>query len=391
MENLLTEEQIEFYEERKKAVEKQEHCGKPYALITNIEFKRVIMHIEGELRGVENTDRLSARFVTQNRKLAFYPQHFDLDGNHFHLTFNIMSVNGEKPINSGNYHMVIFEEYDGMENEFSPEMLAESNSETVLRAETVYRISYDENGNVTEKIKLTNEGLILRKRAEEIIELMKKAQDEIKLSDEILAGDIYIGAGESVGVRELIKVIKKLKKENPLIHLHIVSGDKTTVLEDLNHGLIDFALVFGQVDYNRYDSLLLKSFDYFGVMMRKDDPLAIKDIIKPEDLFNKPLILSRQLYKDNNISELLNCDRKKLNIVGTYNLLFNASLMVSEGMGYAFALDKIINVTGESNLCYRPLYPALHARMFVIWKKYQVLSKASEKFYDSLYNDLTQN
>ena len=157
MENLLTEEQIEFYEERKKAVEKQEHRGKPYALITNIEFKRVIMHIEGELRGFENTDRLSARFVTQNRKLAFYPQHFDLDGNHFHLTFNIMSVNGEKPINSGNYHMVIFEEYDGMENEFSPEMLAESNSETVLRAETVYRISYDENGNVTEKIKLTNE------------------------------------------------------------------------------------------------------------------------------------------------------------------------------------------------------------------------------------------
>ena len=230
------------------------------------------------------------------------------------------------------------------------------------------------------KIKLTNEGLILRKRAEEIIELMKKAQDEIKLSDEILAGDIYIGAGESVGVRGLIKVIKKLKKENPLIHLHIVSGDKTTVLEDLNHGLIDFALVFGQVDYNRYDSLLLKSVDYFGVMMRKDDPLAIKDIIKPEDLFNKPLILSRQLYKDNNISELLNCDRKKLNIVGTYNLLFNGSLMVEEGIGYAICFDNIINVTGNSELCFKPLSVEISPKMSLVWKKNQLFTKLSERF-----------
>ncbi|HIV63106.1 MAG TPA: LysR family transcriptional regulator [Candidatus Butyricicoccus avistercoris] len=236
------------------------------------------------------------------------------------------------------------------------------------------------------KIKLTEEGLILRKRAEEIIELMKKAQAEINLSDEILAGNIYIGAGETVGVRELIRVFKNLRKEYPLINLHIVSGDKTTVLEDLEHGLIDFALVFGKVDNNRYDGFSLKSVDCFGVMMRKDDPLAEKDIIKPDDLFNKPLILSRQLYKDNNISELLSCDKKKINIVGTYNLLFNGSLMVEEGIGYAICFDNIINVTGDSKLCFRPLSVEIRPKMSLVWKKNQVFTKLSEKFLDNIKN-----
>ena len=236
------------------------------------------------------------------------------------------------------------------------------------------------------KIKLTEEGLILRKRAEEIIELMKKAQAEINLSDEILAGNIYIGAGETVEVREIIKVFKNLRKEYPLINLHIVSGDKTTVLEDLEHGLIDFALVFGKVDNNRYDSFLLKSVDCFGVMMRKDDPLAKKDIIKPHDLFNKPIILSRQLYKDNNISELLSCDKKKINIVGTYNLLFNGSLMVEEGIGYAICFDNIINVTGDSKLCFRHLSVEIRPKMSLVWKKNQVFTKLSEKFLDNIKN-----
>ena len=236
------------------------------------------------------------------------------------------------------------------------------------------------------KIKLTEEGLILRKRAEEIIELMKKAKNEIKLSDEILAGNIYIGAGETVAVRELIKVIKKLRKDYPLVNLHIVSGDKTTVLEDLNHGLIDFALVFGQIDYNRYDSLLLKSVDCFGVMMRKDDHLATKDIIKPEDLFNKPLILSRQLYKDNNISELLGCDKKKINIVGTYTLLFNGSLMVEEGIGYAICFNNIINVTGDIKLCFKPLSVEISPKMSLVCKKNQLLTKLSERFLTEIKN-----
>lgn len=236
------------------------------------------------------------------------------------------------------------------------------------------------------KIILTEEGLILRKRAEEIIELMKKAQEEIKLSDEILSGDIYIGAGETEGVRAIIKVIQQLRKEYPLVHLHIVSGDKTTVLDNLEHGLIDFALVFGEFDSSRYDSLLLKSIDYFGVMMKKNDPLTVHKIIKPEHLFNKPLIVPRQLYKDNNISELFGCNEKQINIVGTYNLLFNGSLMVDEGMGYAICFDRIINITDDSNLCFRPLSVKISPKMSIVWKKHQVFTKLSDKFLSEMQN-----
>lgn len=236
------------------------------------------------------------------------------------------------------------------------------------------------------KIILTEEGLILRKRAEEILELMKKAKDEIKLSDEILAGDIYIGAGETEGVRKIIKVVQKLRKQYPLVNLHIVSGDKTTVLDDLEHGLIDFALVFGEIDSTRYDSLPLDPLNCFGVMMRKDDPLAVQEVIRPKDLFDKPLIVSRQLYKDNNISELFGCDDKQINIVGTYNLLFNGSLMVDEGIGYAICFDKIINVTGNSNLCFRPLSVEIRPKMSLAWKKHQVFTKLVEKILVEMQN-----
>ncbi len=158
MDTLLTDEQqLEFYEERKKAVEEQDRLGKQYALLTNIEFKRVIMHIEGELKGFESTEGICARFVTKDRTLVFYPQHFDMEENRFHLTFNIMSVNNEKPIQTGNYYLVLFREYDGMETEFSPEIISDPNTEIAVRSGTVYRISYDENGNAVEKQELTSE------------------------------------------------------------------------------------------------------------------------------------------------------------------------------------------------------------------------------------------
>lgn len=157
MDTMLTPEQLEFYEERKKAAEEQERRGKKYALITNIEFRRVIMHISGELKGFDSFENLSARFVTRNRTLAFYPQSFELEGNRFHLSFNIMSVNCEKPVQTGNYYLVLFREYDGMEAEFSPEITEDPNTEIVVRSGTVYRITYDDEGNVSEKLELTSE------------------------------------------------------------------------------------------------------------------------------------------------------------------------------------------------------------------------------------------
>lgn len=230
------------------------------------------------------------------------------------------------------------------------------------------------------RVTLTEEGMILRKRAEEIMELVKKAEDEISLSDETVAGDITIGAGETDGVRLLAKVARKVQNEYPLVHFHIVSGDRVTVAEDMDKGLIDFGLLFGEIDTSKYEYMRIPYKDSFGVLMRRDSPLAKKEIIMPQDLLDKPLILSRQMMHDSNIPALFHCSADKLNIVATYNLLFNGSLMVDEGMGYAICLDKIINVSGESNLCFRPLEPRTEASMNLVWKKYQVFTKASEKF-----------
>lgn len=230
------------------------------------------------------------------------------------------------------------------------------------------------------KITLTEEGMILRKRAEEITALMKKAQEEISLSDETIAGDISIGAGETDSIRHLARAAQALRLEYPLVHFHMISGDKVSVLEELNRGLIDFALLFGEIDSSKYEYLQLPDAETFGVLMRKDDPLAQKTTITGEDLRDKPLIVSRQSLHDAALGTLLGCDQDKLNIVATYNLLFNGSRMAAEGIGYAISFGNIINVSGNSNLCFRPLSRQVNITMCLAWKKYQVFTKAAEKF-----------
>ena len=238
------------------------------------------------------------------------------------------------------------------------------------------------------RVTLTEEGMILRKRAEEIMELVKKAEDEITQSDEIIAGDITVGTGETDGLRFLTRAAHSLQADYPLIHLNIISGDSATVLEDLDRGLIDFGIIFGEIDTSKYEYIQIPYKDVWGVMMRRDSPLAEKQEITAEDLIGKPLIISRQAFQNSDFQDFFPCDQEKLNIVATYNLLFNGSVMVDEGMGYAICFDKIINVSGDSNLCFRPLSPRMEADMSIVWKKYQVLSKAIEKFLDRIHEEM---
>lgn len=230
------------------------------------------------------------------------------------------------------------------------------------------------------KITLTEEGMILKKRAEEILNLVKKTEREISLSDQIIVGDVYIGAGETDAVRFIAQAAKELSSLYPGIHYHIASGNAEFVLDQLEKGLIDFGLVFGGVDASKYNSISLPYKDTWGILMRKDSPLAQKTYITPEDLWDKPLIISRQ----HTAETLLKQNLSQLKVVATYNLLFNASLMVEEGLGYALGFDKIINTTGSSTLCFRPLSPKVEESMNIIWKKYQVFSKASEKFLEKI-------
>lgn len=234
------------------------------------------------------------------------------------------------------------------------------------------------------KITLTEEGMILRKRAEEIINLVQKAESEITLSDEIISGNIYIGAGETDAVRIIANVAKKLNKKYPNIYYNIISGDFVDIIEKLDNGLIDFAVLLDPVDISKYNYIKLPMKDVWGVLMKRNSPLADKEYVTSEDLWDKPLIVSRQAINGSELTSWLKKEVTQLNIAASYNLVYNASLMVDEGLGYALCLDKIINVTGESNLCFKPLYPRLEVGMKIVWKKYQVFSKASEKFLEKL-------
>lgn len=234
------------------------------------------------------------------------------------------------------------------------------------------------------KVLLTEEGMILRKRAEEILELVRMTENEISLSDEAVAGDVYIGTGESDMIRIFAKAAKKLQEMYPDIHYHILSGNAVFVQEHLDKGLVDFGVVYGPVDTNIYSSIEIPIHDIWGVLMRKDSPLAKKECIQPQDLWDKPLIVSSQESGGWPLLQWLQRDIAKLNIVATYNLVFNASLLVEEGLGYALCFDKLIHITDESDLCFRPLSPQMEASASIIWKRYQVFSKAAQKFMDTL-------
>ncbi len=234
------------------------------------------------------------------------------------------------------------------------------------------------------KVLLTEEGMILRKRAEEILELVRMTESEISLSDEIIAGDVYIGTGESDMIRIFARAAKSLQEKYPDIHYHILSGNASFVQEHLDRGLIDFGVVYVPVDTNIYNSIKIPVRDIWGVLMRKDAPLAEKEFIQPQDLWDKPLIVSVQKTDAWPMAKWIQHDIAKLNVVATYNLVFNASLMVAEGLGYAICFDKLINVSGDSNLCFRPLSPRMEAEASIIWKRYQVFSKAAQKFIDAL-------
>lgn len=234
------------------------------------------------------------------------------------------------------------------------------------------------------KITLTEEGMILRKRAGEVLRLMEKTEQELANTDSDIAGDIYIGAAETDAVHFITRAAGTLHKSYPGIHFHIASGDTNDTLFQLDQGLIDFALLFYLSDPEKYNMIALPVSDKWGALMKDDHPLAGRSSVSfRKDLIREPLIMSRlvrgQLFPG--------VDTGDLNIVATYNLAYNASLMVEDGLGIAVCFDSIVNVNSKHNndLVFVPIndmnidiHPAL------IWKKYQVLSRTSKAFIEEL-------
>lgn len=235
-------------------------------------------------------------------------------------------------------------------------------------------------------ISLTEDGLLLKKRAEEMVALMEKTKKELKNSDEILSGDIYIGAGEAESVHYLTRAAYRLKTVCPNICFHISSGNTADVLDRLNKGLIDFALIVSLPDTEdkKYNYIHLPKEEIWGVLLPEKHPLAVKKSITAEDIMSEPLIISNELLHSDILTEIIGKPLDRLHISATYSLLYNASIMVKDGLGIAIGLDRIINTEGNSALVFRPLSPNRTIRMSIVWKKYQILSKTSLAFLNEL-------
>ena len=231
------------------------------------------------------------------------------------------------------------------------------------------------------ELSLTREGLLLRQRAEEIVGLAEITEKEFRsLGEKTVSGDLSIGCGESKALSFVTDALKVLQDEHPLIIPHFFSGNGEIVMDRLDKGLLDFAVLMGAENTERYYSLPLPNHDTWGLLMDKDDPMAQKKAITAEDLLDIPLILSSQSLSRDELSGWLGFPMSRLHIAATYTLLFNGSLMVRSGLGYALCFDHIAPSGKDSPFAFRPLSPLLTSPLSLVWKKHQILSAPAEAF-----------
>lgn len=226
-------------------------------------------------------------------------------------------------------------------------------------------------------IKLTEAGMLLRERAEDIISLAEKTKAEFKSLDEINSGDIFVGSAESESVSYFTRVMKDLQSRYPKIRCNFYSGNMEDVCEKLDKGLLDFAIVMSFVDLSKYNYLKIPAADTWGLLMRKDDAVAQKEKLTVDDLIGLPLICSRQ-WIDQDYPHWFGNKANAVNITATYNLAFNASVMVRTGMGYAITYDKLTDTSEKSDLCFRPLTGVPKSQMYIIWRKYQTFTPVAK-------------
>ncbi len=238
------------------------------------------------------------------------------------------------------------------------------------------------------RITLTAEGMLLRKRAEEIIAMVDKTQQEFYSMKGNLSGDIYIGGGETEAMNYIASVCHEIQIDYPDIRYHLYSGNAEDVTERLDKGLLDFGLLIQPTDITKYNYLNIPAKDRWGVLMLKTCPLAKKEEIKATDLIGLPLIFSRQVLQSrmetNDLAKWFGKDWKNLNIVTTFNLVYNATIMAKQGIGYVITLDNLADTSDDSPLCFRPLSPKIESGLDIVWKKYQVFSPAAKLFLNKL-------
>ena len=232
-------------------------------------------------------------------------------------------------------------------------------------------------------IKLTEAGMLLRERAEDILSLVDKTLEEFKSLDDLNSGDIYVGAPESEAMEQFALVVSDLQKRYPGIRCNIYSGNMQDVCEKLDKGLLDFAIVMNYVDLKKYNYLPMQTEDTWGVILRRDDPLAENEAFTISMLKELPLICSRQ-WVDYELPQWFGSDTNDVNITATYNLPYNGAVMAKAGIGYAMMLDKLVQTGEDSELVFRPLLDVPKAEMYIIWRKYQTFTPVSQLIVKAL-------
>lgn len=234
------------------------------------------------------------------------------------------------------------------------------------------------------RIVLTEEGMLLRRRAVEILQLADTAVTEIGSAGKDVIGTVRIGCGETDAMRVVARAIRRFSETHPMVRFELHSGNAEDVSDLLERGLVDFGVLIEPTDKTRYDYLSFPTDIRWGALVRRDDPLARMYGVSPSDISGRRVIVSRQNMAANGISGWMGPDFPEPDVVATYNLLFNASLLVSEGVGIALCLEGIVNTSGDSDLVFVPFEPELRVGMSLVWKKNSVQGRAQRLFLDGL-------
>ena len=233
------------------------------------------------------------------------------------------------------------------------------------------------------KITLTEEGLFLRSRAREILELMENTENALHQDQQTLSGNVSIGCGETVAMDIIAGLLEAFHKQYPDVVLHTYSGDADAILERIDKGLADMGLLLGPIRQEKYEYLQLRQKDVYGLLMPKDCPLASQSSINIDQLKTLPIILPDQTFCGHQDLDWFGTDQSVFHVVATYNLIYNATYLVEHGIGYALSLDRLVNTNGR-NLTFRPISPELSLDLYIVTKKYQSFSPAAKIFYEQL-------
>ena len=232
-------------------------------------------------------------------------------------------------------------------------------------------------------IALTEEGVLLRNRAEDLISMADKIEQEFLSLDDITGGDLYFGLAESYQIRYLARELHTLKKAYQDLRYHITSGDTEQVTEKLDKGLLDFAVICETPNAAKYNSIPFPESDVFGVVMPADVSLAGKSSITAADLKDIPLFCSEQSW-EKDIRPWAKDHFPELVFEGSFRLSYNGSLFTKEGLGYLLTLEHLIDTSKENGLVFRPLSPRLELKLYLIWNKYQSFTPIAERFLNQI-------